>query len=56
MAKQKAPSKESVAAYTKRPRRTAMAIPEKVIRCLLADMKVRGQMVFDEDGGNISKD
>ena len=56
MTKQKIPSRESIAAYKKRLRRTAMAIPEKVIRRLLADMTVRTQMVFDEDGGHISKD
>ena len=56
MAKQKTPKKETVEAFKARLRRTAMAIPAAVIKRLLADMKVRAQNIFDEDGGNISKD
>ena len=56
MQKGKAPRNETATAYKARLRRTAMAIPEKVIRKMLADMKPRVESIYKHKGGHIPKD
>ena len=47
---------EIATAYKARLRRTAMAIPEKVIRKMLAEMKPRVESIYKHKGGHIPKD
>ena len=48
--------KETSAQYMGRLRRTALAIPEAVIRRMLADMKPRAESIYANDGGHIPRD
>ena len=47
---------ETVAAYKKRLRLTALRLPETTVRKALSDMPVRIEQCIQEHGGNISKD
>ena len=49
-------SKESEAKYDARLRRTALAIPEAVIRRGAASVKRRAQAIYEAKGGNIPRD
>lgn len=51
-----APARESVAGFKKRLRRTAMSIPEAVIRAAVAQMKTRAAAVVASNGGHIACD
>jgi hypothetical protein len=53
MALKKEPRHETVAGYKARLRRTALAIPEAVIRKAVLSIRKRAQQVFDADGGDI---
>ena len=52
----KAPSKETVAQYKTRLRRTAFAIPGSVIEKTVADFKRQTTAVYNADGGDIHRD
>ena len=56
MALKKEPRHEPVAGYKARLRRTALAIPEAVIRKAVLSIRKRAQQVFDADGGDIPRD
>ena len=56
MAKQKAPKHETMDGFKARLRRTALAIPEGVIRKMIGSMVWRTQSVYDNDGGHIPRD
>ncbi len=56
MGEQKAPSRESAAAYRARLRRTAKSIPAGVIKKALAQMKKRAAAVVKAGGGDIHLD
>ena len=56
MALKKEPRHETVAGYKARLRRTALAIPEAVIRKAVLSIRKRAQQVFDADGGDIPRD
>ena len=51
-----APAGETVDAYLARLRRTALSLPEAVVRKMLAAMKHRTQEVYDREGGHIPRD
>lgn len=48
--------RESRVDFMKRLRRTALSVPEAVIRHGVASMKKRAQAVYDAEGGNIARD
>ena len=52
----KQPPQESVAAYKLRLRRTALALPESVVKKAVMDIPVRAALVVKEQGGHIDKD
>ena len=56
MAKNAPTGRESIVAYKARLKKTAMDIPESVIRKGVLDMKKRAQAVFEAEGNDISKD
>ena len=56
MAKQEYPVGETVDSFKARLRRTALAIPEHVVRKMLGAMKHRTKAVYERDGGNIPRD
>ena len=56
MDKGKSPKKESVSQYKTRLRRTAMAIPEAVIRKAVMSIKTRAKAVVEAKGGDIAAD
>ena len=56
MDKQKPPPREGLDAFKARLRKTAMAIPEKVIRNMVQSIKGRAQSIYENDGGHISRD
>ena len=56
MAKQTAPKHETLDGFKARLRRTALAIPEEVIRKMIGSMVWRTQSVYDNDGGHIPRD
>ena len=56
MASQPEPKRESAQAYKARLRKTAMSIPEPVVRKMVEDMKPRAQSVYENNGGHIPKD
>lgn len=56
MALKKEPRHETVAGYKARLRRTALAIPEAVIRKAVLSIRKRAQQVFDVDCGDIPRD
>jgi hypothetical protein len=56
MDKGKIPKKESVSQYKTRLRRTAMAIPEAVIRKAVMSIKTRAKAVVEAKGGDIAAD
>ena len=50
------PAAETVDAYKRRLRRTALALPESVVTKAVKDIRVRAQMVVEAVGGDIAKD
>ena len=56
MAEQPQPRRETAAAFKARLRKTAMSIPEPVVRKMLEGMKGRAKSIFDNDGGHIPQD
>lgn len=56
MAKQNPPKCESIEDYKARLRRTALAIPERVVRKMLADIPTRAEDIYQNDGGHIARD
>ena len=56
VAKNAPTGRESIVAYKARLKKTAMDIPESVIRKGVLDMKKRAQAVFEAEGNDISKD
>ena len=53
---QRAPKKETVGEYKKRLRRTALALPGRVVLKAVADIRVRAAMIVEAEGGDIAKD
>ncbi len=56
MAAQKAPANESLAQFKARLRKTALAIPEKVVERMLSSMVGRTQGIYKANGGHIPRD
>ena len=56
MGEQKAPANEKAEAYKCRLRRTAMRIPQAVIRKALNNIKTRARAVVEAKGGDIPRD
>jgi hypothetical protein len=56
MSRQKAPRKETVAAYKARLRRTAMRIPESIIRAAVLSIRKRATAVVKAECGDIPRD
>ena len=56
MALQKEPRNETIKGYKARLRRTALAIPEAVVRKAVLDIGARAQAAIEADGGDISRD
>ena len=52
----KAPKNETADAFKCRLRRTALSIPEKVVRKMLSGMVPRMEAVYQNDGGHIPRD
>ena len=52
----KAPKNETADAFKRRLRRTALSIPEKVVRKMLSGMVPRMEAVYQNDGGHIPRD
>jgi hypothetical protein len=52
----KAPKNETADAFKRRLRRTALSIPEKVVRKMLSGMVSRMEAVYQNDGGHIPRD
>ena len=50
------PQRESAKAFQARLRKTALAIPEPVVRKMLGDIKRRAQSIYDNKGGHIPRD
>ena len=51
-----APRRETLEAYKARLRRTALGIPEAVVRKMLSSMKGRVSSVYESNGGHIPRD
>jgi len=56
MALQKEPRNETIKGYKARLRRTALAIPEAVVRKAVLDISARAQAAIEADGGDILRD
>ena len=56
MASQAAPRRETATSFKARLRKTAMSIPEPVIRGMLKSIKGRVQSIYDRGGGHIPQD
>ena len=56
MAVQKVPKNETVDGFKARLRRTALAIPEAVVKHMLAAIKGRAQSIYEHNGGHIPRD
>ena len=56
MAAQVAPNKESAEKFKQRLRKTAMSIPESVVRKMLTSIKGRAQSIYEMNGGHIPRD
>ena len=52
----KAPKNETADAFKCRLRRTALSIPENVVRKMLSGMVSRMEAVYQNDGGHIPRD
>ena len=53
---QKTVKNETAMQYSARLRRTALSIPEPVVRKMLGAMKARAQSIYDHNGGHIPRD
>ena len=56
MSEQEQPEDETVDEFKARLRRTALMIPKAVVTKMLASVKHRAQIIYDNNGGNGSRD
>ena len=56
MGQQKPPRNETVDAFKQRLRRTAMAIPEGVIKKMVSAIPRHAQGIYDNNGGHLPRD
>ena len=56
MSMQKPPRDETVDGFKDRLRRTALAIPERVIKKMVAGIQKRAQGIYDNEGGHLPRD
>jgi len=47
---------ENTSEYKARLRRTALTIPERVVRKMLGSIRPRAQSIYDNDGGHVLRD
>ena len=47
---------ENTSEYKARLRRTALTIPERVVRKMLGSIRPRAQSIYDNEGGHIPRD
>ena len=56
LAAQAAPRQETAQGFKARLRKTAMSIPEPVVRKMVQAIKGRAQSIYDHNGGHIPRD